>query len=175
MITATVRIGILLPGTGESPSKALPLLCRITLRISDALPTYPENHFIYPALAACACYASGCSTNNWRGLHRGVVKGHNRPFTTLFRKDQKKFSVYQWCRRDLERAIDIYDRDVGANELAPAYAQGYRATLNGTSEYFAVPLFEGGVAFERCAVDICERSGGPKPLRKCDRVPSIPC
>jgi hypothetical protein len=30
---------------------------RITLRISDALPTYPENHVIHTALAACACSA----------------------------------------------------------------------------------------------------------------------
>jgi hypothetical protein len=28
---------------------------RITPRISDALPTYPENHFIHTAFAACAC------------------------------------------------------------------------------------------------------------------------
>jgi len=30
---------------------------RLTPRISDALPTYPENHFIHPAFAPCACYA----------------------------------------------------------------------------------------------------------------------
>jgi hypothetical protein len=30
---------------------------RLTPRISDALPTYPENQFIHPAFAACACCA----------------------------------------------------------------------------------------------------------------------
>ena len=30
-------------------------MCRLTPRIGDALPTYPENHFIHTAFAACAC------------------------------------------------------------------------------------------------------------------------
>jgi len=41
---------ICLPG-----NQALRANLRLTPRTSDALPTYPENHFIPPAFAACAC------------------------------------------------------------------------------------------------------------------------
>jgi len=45
---------------GFSEANTFP--CRLTPRISDALPTQPENHFIHPALAACACYAAPLRT-----------------------------------------------------------------------------------------------------------------
>lgn len=41
----------------------------MTLELSDALPTYPENHFIRPALAPTRCYATCDPTGVRKHLH----------------------------------------------------------------------------------------------------------
>src|SRR5258706_16175514 len=47
------------------------LLTRIALELSDAVPTYPENHFIHPALAPTRCTATWATHRGYRLLRYG--------------------------------------------------------------------------------------------------------